>query len=80
MTWHGLFLYNLFYYYPCHGERCQRRFKRYVKSRFPDPLSSLGVASSDGIRIPNIEGAEPLVTDRLHQALSPWRTAALPEL
>ena len=73
----GVFLDN-FYYRPCYCEHCQQRFRDYLKARFPDPLTSIGVSNLDGVRIPEIDSRETLITDRLHQVWADWRVALLP--
>ncbi len=74
----GVFLDN-FYYTPCYCEACQSKFKNYVKQKFPEPLKSLGIANLQGIRIPEIDNAETVVTDRLHQVWVDWRLTIIPE-
>ncbi|NOX55542.1 MAG: hypothetical protein GXP27_14115 [Planctomycetes bacterium] len=75
----GVFLDN-FYYRPCYCDHCQRRFREYLRERFPDPLASLGVADLRGVRIPEVESRETVITDRLHQAWASWRMTVLPEV
>ncbi|MBN2290343.1 MAG: hypothetical protein JXQ83_13495 [Candidatus Glassbacteria bacterium] len=73
----GVFLDNC-YYDGCYCEHCQESFRAFLKENFPDPLGSLGIASLDSVRIPEVQDDEALVTDRLQQAWLDWRVSVIP--